>query len=387
MCGEMSDYDMSLRSETSISPEEDIRPLPEKIVIEAELVRELAYAENRDQNPAGIYVIKGINDPLSFGLFEPMVEGDKGGYINWVDGDRALNILCAIIEASQRAGLREPFLAIPCKHGQPSGIGWSWDDPNEAIRLALNGDSVAVMGAELMVNFAVDRACAQSIINVPESLFDQVGRKFWGVDVVYAPLILPDSAEALTIPRKNDTKRRLIVNAALASPTSPTEYWHMRFGRGVIFLQRRPWYVPEFAAAQDAFGWSQEELADLIIAWAAARFSVSNTVSIAGKRQLLALGDGQRDRLFCAEICLLLARRNGKDVTGGKWASDAFFPFDKRKRPEDPFEATELLVQAGCTGGIVPFDGNNRELVKAYLESRNQKVLWLPKEHRMFFGH
>ena len=345
---------------------------------------ELAYGENRDQSPAQLYS-SGTSDPLSWDNFE-LVSG-LPGFINMADGDRTLQILCLLAEAFRRNFKgRVPFIVIACKHGNPCGAAIDWNDPGTALTKALLGDYTAVMGAEVMTNFEITDELAEDLFRVPAHLSARVDRSFWGVDVVFAPGF---SENAIDLLGKKE-RRRLLVNPALANPVMSEDEWVIHPVRGGFLKQKAPRFIFEIAAVEEWIGQQllgPHDHSSLIIAWAVAWRASSNTVALAKRNMLIGLGCGQQDRIACVRLCLDRAERSGHNTTGSLFASDAFFPYARRKREEDPFEGPELLDQAGCIGGVVPADGKNLAEVKKFFESANMAVAFLPKEHRGFSGH
>jgi hypothetical protein len=53
----------------------------------------------------------------------------------------------------------------------------------------------------------------------------------------------------------------------------------------------------------------------------------------------------------------------------------------------DKREGPELLIDAGCRGGVVPGDGNNLEEVKKVFADAGLAVGFLNKTHRGFAKH
>jgi len=364
------------------------------------VIFELAYGENRDQSPAYLYST-GTDDPLAWDKFE--VVSGLPGFINMADGDRTLQILCLMAEAYRRnfEG-KVPFIAIACKHGNPCGAAVDWNDPKTALTKALLGDHIAVMGAEVMTNFVITDELAQNLFGVPSYLFTdelaqnlfgassylsvRVNRELWGVDVVFAPGF---SEEAIKLLGKKE-RRRLLANLALANPVMSGDEWVIRPVRGGFLRQKASRFVFESAAVEEwtgQQGLGPDDYSSLIIAWAVTWRASSNTVALAKRHMLIGLGCGQQDRIACVKLCLDRAERAGHNPTGSLFASDAFFPYARRKKEEDPLEGPELLNQAGCIGGVVPADGKNLAEVKEFFASTGMAVAFLLKEHRGFSGH
>ena len=131
---------------------------------------------------------------------------------------------------------------------------------------------------------------------------------------------------------------------------------------------------------------------------------------------LIGRGFGQQDRAACVKLCLFQAVRSGHELEGAVFASDAFFPFAVRPalpagekrlryvplnlsdRPSlneitklfaclDDREGPELLIDAGCVGGIVPADGKRLTEVQQVFASAGLRVAYVPPEFRGFAKH
>ncbi|MFA6410643.1 MAG: hypothetical protein WCW26_03670 [Candidatus Buchananbacteria bacterium] len=368
---------------------------------------DLAYGENRYQSPAAFYAVEN-DDPLAWDKW--VFANGVPGYINLADGDRTLDLMCLMAEAFRRNFGRVPYITIACKHGNPCGVGIDWDDPVLSVIKAMRGDTVAVMGAEVMCNFAVTEDVAKALYEVPDELKAEVGRKYWGADVIFAASFDGPAFELLA-KREN---RRLLVNEAISNPTMSPAKQMLRPIRGGFIVQGCPDFVLNLRSEsaggiEDILNPVSDEdfLADLIIAWAVTWRANSNTVAIAKNGMLLALGCGQQDRMACAELCLHRAERSGHNTIDAAFGSDGFFPFAQRnyaptiwrrlanssrrligfKPVEPPLEAPELLVAAGCRGGVVPADGKRLEEVKAFFAANKLTMVFVAKENRGFDQH
>ena len=263
-----------------------------------EKARQLAYGENKYQSPATLF--RAYDSPLAWHNFN-VLTGDPS-YISIADGDRALGVMCAMTEAFRINCQRIPAICIACKHGNPCGIGISFDWPGVAILKALFGDPIAVMGAELMVNFPIDGEMGRIIYEVQEAERCEVGRRYWSVDVLYAPSVDSAIVELLG----NKERRRILVNPALSNPES-TRMWMRREVQGGWIRQKDYHYVLDLKDLVMATEDFTRHVNNMIIAWAATWRSVSNTVAIANDDMLQALGAGQQDRMACVKLCVLIA--------------------------------------------------------------------------------
>lgn len=389
-----------------------------------ERFRLLAYGENRDQTPAYWFEALGNNDPLALHRFN-ILSGDPS-YIAMADLDSALMVLCRIAEAFRRNYNGQiPYIAVVCKHGNPCGAAFDWSDPNTALRKTLYGDPLAVMGGELVANFAIDDALGQLLYTVPDD--QPIGRPQWGLDLVAAPAISRVTIELLG----KREKRRLLANQALASASLPPDKTVKRPVRGGWLQQRAPSFILEDS---DALWFGKRLIGqwfdDLLLACAVCWTASSNTVILAKDSMVIGRGIGQQDRVQCVRLCLQLAERTGHDTKGSVFASDAFFPFATGRKTDeecsramneveallthercgcytrfaiyeyrtlaklishlvriDTREGPDLLIDAGCIGGVVPADGKNLAEVQKYFADAGLAVAYVPPEHRGFAKH
>lgn len=382
--------------------------------------RELAYAENRCQNPAHLFS-SGGNNPLAMSKFQ--IAAGNPSYIAMADAGSLVGVMCLMISSFMRFKGRMPFIAIAGKHGNPCGAGISWQSESEALEKALMGDSVAVMGGELITNFPITKELGQALYHANQA---EIGREYWGLDEILAPSIAPETVKLLS----KKEKRRLLINPALAHPPFAQEEWTYRELHGGDWLRQR---VPGFVLSYNQItSWtnkplSNESLDDLIIAFACCWRASSNTVSLAKNGQLIALGCGQQDRIACVRLALDRANRAEHIIKGSVFASDAFFPYataelnpgiinrlmkgsrglynrlsaeeDERARliilaefadrvgRYDYREGPELLRDAGCIGGVVPADGKNLLAVQDFFRQSGMHVAFVAPENRGFSKH
>jgi AICAR transformylase/IMP cyclohydrolase PurH len=380
--------------------------------------KELAYAENRYQNPA--YLIPTGNDPLSMTKFKN-VSGNPA-YINVADTAQLIQIMSVMTASFYSTFSRIPLICIVGKHGEPCGVAIHWDDPTTAIINALMGNPVAAMGGEVVCNFEIDDISANFLF---DSSMMNIGRDKWGLDIIAAPSFADASIDLLG----KREKRRLICNPELQNLKLSDDEWIWKPIRGGILVQKANNFILSSTSIESSIGGNLnlDQTSSLIIAQSVCWHANSNTVSLAKNGMLIGLGCGQQDRIECVRLCLSRARGAGHDTKDSFFASDAFFPFatsesklsvsavqdllegkvfelhhevkseDIRKFTIDEIaakimqmdnrEGPELLIDAGCAGGIVPADGNKFEEVKKLFESNGLSVLFVNKNNRGFAKH
>lgn len=384
-----------------------------------EQVSQLAYAENRDQNPAFLWRTESL-DPLAIHHFQ-IISGDPS-YIAIADSNGIIDILCTLAESFRRWQGKVPYIVVAGKHGNPCGASIDWEDAVVAVRKALHGDSVAIMGGEVVTNFPISNQLAEELY-APQDDSD-IGRKNWGLDLVVAPSFSEVAADILG----QREKRRLLANSVLKDPTLPPDEWSWKPVRGGFLQQKTPNFIltPEAVQFWTNASFFKADFETLLVAWAICWKASSNTVALAKDRMLIGLGCGQQDRIACVRLCLERAVRAGHNPVGSYFASDAFFPYASSEKPDfyevvgkimtltkralsleegrgdvmgvldmlvnyifqiDRREGPELLVAAGCYGGVVPADGKNLDEVKKVFTDAGMMVGFVAPEHRGFAKH
>lgn len=341
--------------------------------------------ESGRQSPAFLYSNPNITYPLAWRYFK--LESGLPGYVNMGDLDRVLQIMCRGAAAFEQNLFHCPFIVIACKHGNACGMGIDFDSPEGAINKAMLGDPIAVMGGEIMVNFDVSGRLAELLFSVPELSRDHVGRKNWGADIICAPEF-SDSAIALLGKRE---KRKLLSNSALRGQPAMNNNSRMLrvLSTNEFLTQGSPSYVLKINFLDQVVGGvlARQDVIDMIIAWVCAWQADSNTASLANGGMLIGLGCGDQDRIWCCDEAIRKAERARHIIKGAKFGSDGFFPYAKRDDESRPEEGLELFVNAGCSGGVVPADGKNFQLVKEYAISAGLKVAFLDPLDRGFMFH
>lgn len=394
----------------------------EQVTIKLFDPRRLDYGENICQSPADLFSRRN-DDPLALPKFT-WVSGTPS-YISIADGSQIIDILCLIAESFRRWTGTVPYIVVAGKHGNPCGAAISFASQMEAISKALMGDALAVMGGEVITNFRIDEEQAQVLFQAPDNI--NIGRTNWGLDLVIAPSF---SKEAVDLLGKRE-KRRLLSNPALTDAHFSPEIWTFRQVRSSWLRQKAPTFVlePNAILPWDGRAMSDTQFQNALIAFACCWRASSNTVALADDNMLIGLGCGQQDRIACVRLALDRANRAGHDTLGSIFASDAFFPY-ATSVPEwrgndyanllieiseagdalqntghyaetiqrlanlaarisrvDKREGPELLIAAGCAGGIVPAAGNRLEEVKSLFHSSGLAMAFLPPEFRGFAKH
>ena len=344
-------------------------------------------------------------------------------YISYADGDQITEIICILSEAFRKWQDKVPYIVIAGKHGNPCGAAIDWTSPDIALTKALLGNTVAIMGGEIITNFPIDKYLGELLLSPPKGI--DIGRKNWGLDIVFAPEFSEDTIEI--VGRRE--KRRLLANPALVESPLTTDPWMFRKLRGSWLRQKVSPFIltPDEVQYNTGASLSETDFSTLLLAWAVCWRASSNTVTLAKDMQLIGVGCGQQDQIECVRLCINRARAAGHSVKNAFFASDAFFPYATSKGSkiskeffdslkillecvdadgdpakvrriltddiagsiiaQDKREGTELLLDAGCKGGVVPADGQNLEKVQAFFKENGLSVCFVEKNNRGFSKH
>jgi phosphoribosylaminoimidazolecarboxamide formyltransferase/IMP cyclohydrolase len=178
----------------------------------------------------------------------------------------------------------------------------------------------------MAVNREVDGALAEKMI---QNFFE----------ILMAPSIT-DEAKAVFAKKPN---LRVLINPTLENPVPATAKQIHKIRGGVLVQNADTAVVTrDMLKTVTKRAPTEEEINDMLFAWAVCRSTKSNTVVAAKGETLIASGAGQQDRVRCAELCV---SKGGEKMKGAVAASDAFFPFP---------DGLEVLLKSGVTAVIQP---------------------------------
>lgn len=351
-------------------------------------VSECAYGENAYQKPAFLNRVHGGGeDPLAITNWQ-LVAGSPLSYNNICDLDRMTQTMTHIGAGMEKNFGKVPFVAIGAKHGNACGAGVG-ESEAEAIEKMLLGDLRAIFGGSVMLNFPVDEKIAEELIHKFAGQEKGQGRRL--LDIVAAQSFSPEAVEILS---RKKGKCRLIANpdiekAGLASLDTTKRF---RYVRGGFLEQPNYTFLPSVALAKEGvpkidpssilpFA-GEEELKDIILAWAVGSTSNSNTITLVKEGRLYGNGVGQQDRVGAAKLAISRAdeANNGKaDLEGAVAYSDSFFPFP---------DAPEVLINRGIKTIFSTSGSVNDEKIIELCKSKGVRLIMLPDaEARGFFQH
>ncbi len=301
-------------------------PYPPRLSIALEKVETLRYGENPHQ-PAARYRRPGATIADGpFGVDRPPLQGKPLSYNNVLDA--------AAASALGRA-LRGPAVVI-VKHTNPCGAA---ERPSllEGWSAALEADPVSAFGGVVALTRAVDKPMAEALT----SIF---------LEIVVAPAYAADALVVLAA----KPNLRVLIDEALAWDEPPpasgiSPLGSIRTAGGAVLVT-----APD-VAAEDPTTWTcatrraptDDEAADLDLAWRLVRGVTSNAIVLVRDRRLIGIGSGQTSRVDAARQAVAKAHAMLGDgsTLGAACASDAFYPFP---------DAVEACLDAGVRSFVQP---------------------------------
>lgn len=299
------------------------RKTPRRRAIAGTLAQSLRYGENPHQKAA--FYKDGSTRPGV--ATATQLQGKELSYNNINDTDAAFEL---VAEFDPSDG---PACAI-IKHANPCGVARG-ATLAEAYQAAFDCDRTSAFGGIIALNQTLDKETAEKIVEI-------------FTEVVIAP-DATDEARKVFIPKKN---LRLLTTGGLPDVKTPGQTWKQVSGGYLIQDRDNGFVAPEDLKVVTKRAPSEQELADLILAWKIAKHVKSNAIIYVKDGATVGVGAGQMSRVDSAHI----AARKSKDMAeimglaqpltiGSVVASDAFFPFA---------DGLITAAEAGATAIIQP---------------------------------
>jgi len=332
-------------------------------------VLECLYGENAWQKPAALYSIRS-GDALALENFE-VVAGTSPSYNNLCDVDRLLQTVTHIAAAFEVNRGKIPLIAVGCKHGNPCGATVR-DGPVEVIQRMIEGDTRAIFGGLVMVNFHLDVEAAEELLTY---LMPAGERRL--LDGVIAPSF---SEQAINMLKRKGDKCRFLRNptlSALGLDSAP----RFRYVRGGFLRQPNYTFVLDLKDPQVTKGdqLTPEQENNLLLAWAIGATSNSNTITLVKDGYLIGNGVGQQDRVSGCVLAVRRAKDANHETPGAFAYSDSFFPFA---------DGPAVLAEAGIKVIFASSGSVRDEEVKRLCQDKDMALYLIPdKVGRGFFGH
>lgn len=346
--------------------------------------RDLKYGENAYQSPSALYD-SGMDDDLALSKFV-QIEGTLPSYNNYCDLERMLETATHIGAGFETNGFGLPHIVIGVKHGNACGASYgdTHESAEDIVKRMLVGDLRAIHGGSVLLNFAVTKLVAETLIYAHLG----EGQKRRLLDTIIAPSF---DEEAIEILARKEGKCRLLENKALINlgKSSLKTTLRIRQVRGGFLTQPEYSFILDLNSEKLRIGGeghtlSEKTKKDLILAWAVGATSNSNTITLVKNQTLRGNGVGQQDRVGACELALKRAgdamKNNDMEPIDGAVAySDSFFPF-----PDGP----ETLLNAGIKTILATSGSVNDEKVFTRVKELGGTIITLPdQDARGFFGH
>jgi phosphoribosylaminoimidazolecarboxamide formyltransferase / IMP cyclohydrolase len=260
--------------------------------IELAKISDLRYGENPHQS-AALYRAGGGG-----GLTDSeQLLGKEMSYNNYLDSDAAWGL---VSDFSERA------VAI-IKHTNPSGLGIG-DTNLAAYRRALSTDPVSAFGGIVAFNRKVDKAVAESVIEVFTEVIIAPEYDEAAIEVFASKKNL----RVIRINRPSDSEGVLFrqIDGGFLAQTEDID--SVDADSLKIVTKRKP---------------TEAEVNAMLIAWKVCKHVKSNAIVLADEFQTIGVGAGQMNRVDSVRIAATRAARFELDASKAALASDAFFPF------------------------------------------------------------
>lgn len=315
---------------------------PPRLDLALERAAVLRYGENPHQG-AALYVAPHadrLSGPLAAGATP--LQGKPLSYNNLLD---------AAAGAALARDLRGAAIAI-IKHGNPCGAAEA-ADLVAAWEGALAGDPVSAFGGVVAVKGVVDRPLAERLA----SLF---------LEVVVACAF--DADALATLSGKPDL--RLLEDPGIVG--LPVARVELRSAGGAILATDADVSIDPQATWRSAGtrAATEQELADLDLAWRVCRHVRSNAIVLVKDGQVVGVGAGQMSRVDSARLAV--DKAGPGRARGAVCASDAFFPFP---------DALEVCTAAGVTAVAHPGGSKRDAEVVAAADAAGAAILLTGVRH------
>ncbi|MFA6552803.1 MAG: hypothetical protein WCT27_00005 [Patescibacteria group bacterium] len=306
--------------------------------------------ENAWMGPYTVYSTDS-GDPLSLPDHLVQEGGIDCSFVNYCDYERILQVLTHIAANFQVNGWPMPYIAIAVKHGNPCGASFG-RTAREALENMINGDTRAIHGAVVILNFMLDTVGAETL-----AYYNYSGPRKRILHSIIAPAI--DDA-AKTVLQGKEEKCRFLTHSGLAilAPFGDLtadvldRAERIRYIRGGFITGSN--YTKTFNVSNPNLVKEGAEL-DLIqqqtltLGEAINMSSNSNTSTLVKDGMLIGNGVGQQDRVGGTELAIKRAKDAGHDTKGSINIQDSFFPFPDGAERAIEAGAIAILATSGST--------------------------------------
>lgn len=274
--------------------------------------QDLRYGENPHQKAAFYAAAK----PPALSLVHArQLHGKELSLNNLLDADAAIGLI---------AEFTDPASAI-VKHTNPCGVAVA-DTVDAAYERAYACDPISAFGGIIVMNREVTKTIAEHI-----------AQQF--VELVIAPRFSREVMDMLT----KKKSLRVMELPALAESGKGEAEWDIKKIRGGLLIQAMDTASEkENIKAVTMRVPTDQESADLEVAWKVAKHVKSNAIVLVKKGVTVGIGSGQTSRVRSVKLA---CEHAGTKAKGAAMASEAFFP-----KPD----GIEVAAKAGVTAVIQP---------------------------------
>ena len=316
--GETANYDSEIYNYFNLITKNTI---PEKLLINANLIETLRYGENPHQSGA-IY-----SNNQNFKIKQ--LSGKNLSYNNYNDIFACLNLTKTL---PRNRGV------VIVKHANPSGVSIE-KDHLKSYKSAINCDPISAFGGVVAFNFKLNLKIAKEIM---KNYYEVIVAN--GFDIKALRLL------------KQKKNLRLIDSSKIREKQN----YKVFSGFDSFLMQTKDnldFDIKNFKIASKIKP-SKKLMEQILFSFNVCRSVKSNSIVISQENKTLGIGSGQPSRLDSCNIAIEKMRKfkqfNNKDPLIA--ASDAFFPF---------VDGLEKLVQAGITAVVQPQGSiRDKEIVK-----------------------
>jgi phosphoribosylaminoimidazolecarboxamide formyltransferase/IMP cyclohydrolase len=331
---------------------------PDKLSVALIKGASLRYGENPHQS-AAFYKLPAASE-TSVGRGK-IIEGDTAiSFNNIMDSNAAFELV---------KEFDEPAVVI-VKHLNPCGCAID-EDICVAYRKAYECDVTSAFGGIVAVNRNVNTELAQTIMESYSRFGKALGAEGFFAEVIIAPQFEPEAIEIIRRLKSWGNRVRLIETGPIDKTKIDIAEYDLRCIVGGVLLQKRDLvgWEPKALTVPTKVKPTEEQLADLRIAWLAAKHTKSNTIVLVKNRKVIGVGAGQMNRVQSGQIAI---KQAGDQTKGAVMASDAFFPF-----PDN----VENAAAAGIAAVVQPGGSKKDDEVVACADKHGIAMVFTGKRH------
>ena len=331
---------------------------PERISLAIVKDKELRYGENPHQ--AGAFYKLLDSNEVSIGKAKLLDGGTPISFNNLMDTNAAFELVKEFDEPA----------AVVVKHMNPCGCAID-DDIAKAYEKAYLGDVISAFGGIIALNRNVDNELATVIMESYARFGKDNGAAGFFAEVIAAPSYDADAVETIRTLKGWGQRVRLLETGPIDRTKIDCRQYDVRFMVGGLLLQDRDrvGWEPDALTFPTKLKPTDEQLADLKLAWLTAKHVKSNTITLVNGKKLVGVGAGQMNRVESGLISFKMA---GEAAKGAAMGSDAFFPF-----PDN----VENAAKAGVACIVQPGGSKKDDEVIAKADELGIAMVFTGKRH------